>query len=165
MYTSISLSIYSPILTACWHSLVNVVFQFPMLHFWKRNHFNFAKTVSRSIQTDTKWYYAHCLFLVVFCLWSLDFLCSDFKCKDIWNMNFVDDLFKFVQGLFVTFSSRDLSWSKRLKLKQCLTKRHLIGRADWHYILKQTICLRWRYCCVNVVKILVCYVGHCFQLF
>ncbi|TKY55224.1 hypothetical protein E2542_SST19638 [Spatholobus suberectus] len=45
------------------------------------------------------------------------------------------------QGLFVSFSSRHLSWSKGLKLKQCLTKRHLIERADWHYILKQTICL------------------------
>ncbi|KAJ1439081.1 hypothetical protein SESBI_02864 [Sesbania bispinosa] len=45
------------------------------------------------------------------------------------------------QGLYVTFSSRHLPSSKRLKLKQCLTKRHLIGRADWHYILKQTICL------------------------
>ncbi|KAJ1398254.1 hypothetical protein SESBI_31250, partial [Sesbania bispinosa] len=56
-------------------------------------------------------------------------------------------------GLYVTFSSRHLPSSKRLKLKQCLTKRHLIGRADWHYILKQTICLRWRYCCVPVVKI------------
>ncbi|RDX81821.1 hypothetical protein CR513_37453, partial [Mucuna pruriens] len=53
------------------------------------------------------------------------------------------------RGLFVTFSSRHLSWSKRMKLKQCLTKRHLIGRADWHCILKQTICLRWRYCCVT----------------
>ncbi|KAK7330509.1 hypothetical protein VNO77_24704 [Canavalia gladiata] len=45
------------------------------------------------------------------------------------------------QGLYVTFSSRHLSWSRRLNLKQCLTKRHLIGRADWHYILKQSICL------------------------
>ncbi|CAJ1943822.1 unnamed protein product [Sphenostylis stenocarpa] len=39
------------------------------------------------------------------------------------------------QGLFVAFSSRNLLCSKRLKLKQCLSKRHLIGRADWHYIL------------------------------
>ncbi|ESW27441.1 hypothetical protein PHAVU_003G202200 [Phaseolus vulgaris] len=39
------------------------------------------------------------------------------------------------QGLFVAFSSRHLLWSKRLKLKQCLSKCHLIGRADWHYIL------------------------------
>ncbi|XP_027332038.1 uncharacterized protein LOC113847254 [Abrus precatorius] len=45
------------------------------------------------------------------------------------------------QGLYVTFSSRHLSWSKRLKLKQCLTKCHLIGRADWHYLLNQNICL------------------------
>ncbi|XP_061366827.1 uncharacterized protein LOC133309970 [Gastrolobium bilobum] len=45
------------------------------------------------------------------------------------------------QGLYVTFSSRHLTWSKRLKLKQCLTKRHLIGRADWNYILKHTISL------------------------
>ncbi|XP_027916559.1 uncharacterized protein LOC114175912 isoform X2 [Vigna unguiculata] len=39
------------------------------------------------------------------------------------------------QGLFVAFSSRQLLWSKRLKLKQCLSKCHLIGRADWHCIL------------------------------
>ncbi|KAK7265667.1 hypothetical protein RJT34_33290 [Clitoria ternatea] len=45
------------------------------------------------------------------------------------------------QGLYVTFSSRHLSWSKRVKLKQCLTKCHLIGRSDWHYVLKQDICL------------------------
>ncbi|CAJ2664343.1 unnamed protein product [Trifolium pratense] len=45
------------------------------------------------------------------------------------------------QGLYVTFSSRNLPRSKSLKLKQCLTKRHLIGRADWHHILKQTSCL------------------------
>ncbi|RHN63494.1 hypothetical protein MtrunA17_Chr4g0058851 [Medicago truncatula] len=45
------------------------------------------------------------------------------------------------QGLNVTFSTRNLPWNKRLKLKQCLTKHHLIGRADWHHMLKQTTCL------------------------
>ncbi|XP_061362968.1 uncharacterized protein LOC133306655 [Gastrolobium bilobum] len=45
------------------------------------------------------------------------------------------------QGLYVTSSSRRLSWSKRLKLKQCLTKHHMIGRTDWHHLLKHNICL------------------------
>ncbi|XP_004508882.1 uncharacterized protein [Cicer arietinum] len=45
------------------------------------------------------------------------------------------------QGFHVSFSSRNSPWSKRMKLKQCLTKPHLIGRADWHRVLKQTICL------------------------
>ncbi|XP_057420484.1 uncharacterized protein LOC130714593 [Lotus japonicus] len=45
------------------------------------------------------------------------------------------------QGLYVTFSSRDLPWNKRLKLKQCLSKHHLIGRADFHCILKRSITL------------------------
>ncbi|CAL5198243.1 unnamed protein product [Lathyrus oleraceus] len=45
------------------------------------------------------------------------------------------------QGLYVTFSSRNLPWSKSMKFKQCFTKRHLIGRADWHHMLNQTNCL------------------------
>ncbi|XP_058733626.1 uncharacterized protein LOC131605264 [Vicia villosa] len=45
--------------------------------------------------------------------------------------------------LYVTFSSRNnLPWSKSMKLKQCFTKLHFIGRADWHHrMLKQTNCL------------------------
>ncbi|XP_054804511.1 uncharacterized protein LOC129307677 isoform X2 [Prosopis cineraria] len=40
------------------------------------------------------------------------------------------------QGSCVTFSSRHMPWSKSLKLKQCLTKHHRVGRTDWHYLLK-----------------------------
>lgn len=67
----------------------------------------------------------------------------------------------------MTFSSRDLPWNKRLKLKQCLTKHHLIGRADLHCILKRSITLRWIYCCVSVVEYIsmVCYVCDSGSLF
>ncbi|KAG5032019.1 hypothetical protein JHK82_015614 [Glycine max] len=47
------------------------------------------------------------------------------------------------QGLCVTSSSRHLPWSKRLKLKQCLTKHHMIGRTDWHCLVKRNACLRF----------------------
>ncbi|XP_027333348.1 uncharacterized protein LOC113848144 isoform X2 [Abrus precatorius] len=45
------------------------------------------------------------------------------------------------QGLYVTSSSRRLPWNKRMKLKQCLTKHHMIGRTDWQCLLKRNICL------------------------
>ncbi|KAI4336184.1 hypothetical protein L6164_014740 [Bauhinia variegata] len=45
------------------------------------------------------------------------------------------------QGSYVTFSSRNLSWSKRTKLKQCLTKHHFVGRTDWHFRVKRNVCL------------------------
>lgn len=57
------------------------------------------------------------------------------------------------QGLYVTSSTRHLSWSKRMKLKQCLTKHHMIGRTDWHHLLKQNICLSVGPPCFCVSKI------------
>ena len=45
------------------------------------------------------------------------------------------------QGLYVTYSLRNLPCSKRLKLKRCLTKGHFTGRADCHQMLKQTVFL------------------------
>ncbi|KAK2442907.1 hypothetical protein P8452_21322 [Trifolium repens] len=57
------------------------------------------------------------------------------------------------QGLYVTPSTRHLSWSKRLKLKQCLTKHHMIGRTDWHHLLKHNICLSVGPPCFCVSKI------------
>ncbi|KAK7301553.1 hypothetical protein RJT34_12419 [Clitoria ternatea] len=45
------------------------------------------------------------------------------------------------QGLYLTSSSRHLPWSRRLKLRPCLTKHHMIGRTDWHCLLKRNICL------------------------
>ncbi|KAF7838308.1 uncharacterized protein G2W53_006790 [Senna tora] len=43
------------------------------------------------------------------------------------------------QGSYVTFSSRLVPWRKSLKLKQCITKHHTVGRTDWHCLLKQNI--------------------------
>ncbi|XP_057720432.1 uncharacterized protein LOC130932204 isoform X1 [Arachis stenosperma] len=57
------------------------------------------------------------------------------------------------QGLYMTFSSRRSLCSKRLKLKQCLTKSHLIGRADWHCISKQNICLSVGPPCISGFKV------------
>ncbi|MED6186605.1 hypothetical protein PIB30_068331 [Stylosanthes scabra] len=51
------------------------------------------------------------------------------------------------------FSSRRSLCSKRLKLKQCLTKSHLIGRADWHCISKQNICLSVGPPCIGGFKV------------
>ncbi|ESW10034.1 hypothetical protein PHAVU_009G176100 [Phaseolus vulgaris] len=45
------------------------------------------------------------------------------------------------QGLYVTSSLKNLPWSKRMKLKQCLTKHHMNGRTDWHCLVKRNICL------------------------
>ncbi|KAL2340928.1 hypothetical protein Fmac_008868 [Flemingia macrophylla] len=58
------------------------------------------------------------------------------------------------QGLYVTSSSRHFPWSKRLKLKPCLRKHHMIGRADWHCPVKRNICLSVGppYFCVSKVK-------------
>ncbi|KAK4264359.1 hypothetical protein QN277_025550 [Acacia crassicarpa] len=43
------------------------------------------------------------------------------------------------QGSCVTFSSRHAPWSKRLKLMQCSTKHHRVGRTDWHDLFKRGI--------------------------
>ncbi|CAK8566753.1 unnamed protein product [Lathyrus sativus] len=57
------------------------------------------------------------------------------------------------QGLYVTPSTRHLSWNKRLKLKQCLTKHHMIGRTSWHHLSKHNICLSVGPPCFCVSKI------------
>ncbi|CAL5203310.1 unnamed protein product [Lathyrus oleraceus] len=57
------------------------------------------------------------------------------------------------QGLYVTPSTRHLSWSKRLKLKQCLTKHHMIGRTSWHHLSKHNVCLSVGPPCFCVSKI------------
>ncbi|KAI4343731.1 hypothetical protein L6164_011045 [Bauhinia variegata] len=46
------------------------------------------------------------------------------------------------QGSYMTISSRHLTWSKSLKLKQCFTKHHMVGRTHWHFLLKRNVCLR-----------------------
>ncbi|KAI9108902.1 hypothetical protein K1719_020207 [Acacia pycnantha] len=43
------------------------------------------------------------------------------------------------QGSCVAFSSSHAPWSKSLKLKQCSTKHHRVGRTDWHYLFKRGI--------------------------
>ncbi|OIV96956.1 hypothetical protein TanjilG_00538 [Lupinus angustifolius] len=55
------------------------------------------------------------------------------------------------QGFYVISSSRRLSWSKRLQMKQCLTKCHMIGRTD--YLSKQNICLSVGPPCFCVAKL------------
>lgn len=86
-----------------------------------------------------------CFVFVVGCWFCYHkFPSSHFECFSIWIMNWINDLLSFLQGLFVTSSSRRLPWSKRLKLKQCLTKHHMIGRTDWHCLVKRNACLRCR---------------------
>ncbi|KAJ7956211.1 Embryo defective protein [Quillaja saponaria] len=58
-----------------------------------------------------------------------------------------------LQGSYLTSSSRTLSWSKRLKLKQYQTKYHAVGRIDWHYVVKHNICLSVGPPCIRVAKI------------
>ncbi|XP_054820363.1 uncharacterized protein LOC129319346 isoform X2 [Prosopis cineraria] len=43
------------------------------------------------------------------------------------------------QGVYLTSSSRRFILSKRMQLKRCLTKHHMIGRTDWHGLLKRNI--------------------------
>lgn len=43
-----------------------------------------------------------------------------------------------VQGSYAVFPSRPLAWSKGIKLKQCVTKFHVIGKADRHTLLKRS---------------------------
>lgn len=57
------------------------------------------------------------------------------------------------QGLYMISPSRHLSWSERLKVKQRLTKHHMIGRADLHHQLKQNICLSVGPPCFGVSKL------------
>jgi len=83
------------------------------------------------------------LLLGVLCLsYDIGFAITNFH--ECLVMNYIDDLLSFLQGLCVTSSSRHLPWSKRLKLKQCLTKHHMIGRTDWHCLVKRNACLRCR---------------------
>ncbi|KAJ7945843.1 Embryo defective protein [Quillaja saponaria] len=58
-----------------------------------------------------------------------------------------------LQGSYLTLSSRTLSWSKRLKLKEYQTKHHVVGRTDWHYIVKHNICLNVGPPCIRGPKI------------
>ncbi|CAB4311162.1 unnamed protein product [Prunus armeniaca] len=46
-----------------------------------------------------------------------------------------------MQGSYVTYPSRPLSWSKGLKLKQYVTTHHMVGRTDNCIMLKRNICL------------------------
>ncbi|PQP99524.1 uncharacterized protein Pyn_14515 [Prunus yedoensis var. nudiflora] len=46
-----------------------------------------------------------------------------------------------MQGSYVTYPSRPLSWSKGLKLKQYVTTHHMVGRTDNCIMLKRSICL------------------------
>ncbi|XP_059443735.1 uncharacterized protein LOC132175724 isoform X2 [Corylus avellana] len=45
------------------------------------------------------------------------------------------------QGSYAIFPSRPLSWSKDIKLKQYVTKFHVIGKADRHILLKRNVSL------------------------
>ncbi|XP_024170954.1 uncharacterized protein LOC112177023 isoform X2 [Rosa chinensis] len=48
-----------------------------------------------------------------------------------------------MQGSFVTYPSRPLSWSKGMKLKRCVTTLHIVGRTDSCSIIKHNICFKW----------------------
>ncbi|XP_004298965.1 PREDICTED: uncharacterized protein LOC101308376 [Fragaria vesca subsp. vesca] len=46
-----------------------------------------------------------------------------------------------MQGSFVTYPSRPLSWSKGMKLKRYVTTLHMVGRTESCSIMKHNICL------------------------
>ncbi|TQD72677.1 hypothetical protein C1H46_041779 [Malus baccata] len=46
-----------------------------------------------------------------------------------------------MQGSYVTYPSRPLSWSKGMKLKQCVTTHQMVGRKEKCFMLKRNLCL------------------------